>query len=124
MLPLPTILIVEDEEPVRELLVQLFTGDGYPVRIAVHGAQALEIVTKEHADLVLSDVMMPRMGGAELCRRLKSEPATAGIPVILMTSAGRIAADGTGCDGFIAKPFDLSEVEDLVRRWLPEVRAR
>ncbi len=108
----------------RELLAQLLTGEGYQARIAVHGAQALEMMAEERPDLVLSDVMMPRMGGAELCRRLKSEPATAGIPVILMTSAGRIAADGTGCDGFIAKPFDLAEVEDLVRRWLPEVGAR
>ena len=119
-----TILIVEDEQPVRALLAQLLTGDGYQARVAVHGAQALEMMAKERPDLVLSDVMMPLMGGAELCRRLKHEPATAGIPVILMTSAGRAAADGTGCDAFIAKPFDLNEIEDLVRRWLPEVHAK
>jgi CheY-like chemotaxis protein len=114
-----TILIVDDEEPVRELVALLLQDGGYRTLQAIHGAQALELMAKEHPDLVISDVMMPVLGGAELCRRLKAMPETRRIPVILMSSAGRRLADSTGSDAFLAKPFDLTELEALVRRWLP-----
>jgi two-component system phosphate regulon response regulator PhoB len=114
-----TILIVDDEEPVRELVALLLKDHGYHTLQAIHGAQALDLMTKEHPDLVISDIMMPILNGAELCRRLKAKPDTRAIPVILMSSAGRTSADHTGSDAFLAKPFDLAELEALVRRWLP-----
>jgi two-component system, OmpR family, phosphate regulon response regulator PhoB len=114
-----TILIVDDEEPVRELVALLLRGGGYHTLQAIHGAQALELITKEHPDLVISDVMMPVLNGAELCRRLKAGPDTRAIPVILMSAAGPRSADGSGSDAFLAKPFDLAELEALVRRWVP-----
>ena len=114
-----TILIVDDEEPVRDFLAQLLAGAGHRTLQAVHGAEALELVEKERPDLVVSDIMMPVLNGAELCRRLKARADTPVIPVILMSAAGRRSADGTGADAFITKPFDLEEMEALVQRWLP-----
>ena len=119
-----TILIVDDEEPVRGFLAWLLTEDGYRVRVAGNGGQALESIEKEPPDLVLSDVMMPVLDGSELCRRLKGRVETKDIPVILMTSGGRKPTDGTGADGFLAKPFDLDDVEALVRRLLPPDAAK
>src|SRR5687768_1337212 len=117
-----TILVVDDEEPVRDFLAQLLEEDGHLVLTAIHGARALELINEQTPDLVISDVMMPILSGAELTRRLKANPATATIPVILMSSAGRRAADGTGADAFIAKPFDLTALEELVERLLPPAR--
>lgn len=112
-----TILIVDDEEPVRDFLAQMLADGGHRTLQAVHGAEALELVAKERPDLVVSDIMMPVLNGAELCRRLKAGTDGPPIPVILMSSAGPRAADGTGTDAFIAKPFDLADMEALVARW-------
>ena len=112
-----TILIVDDEEPVRDFLAHMLTDVGHRTLQAIHGAQALELVATERPDLVVSDIMMPVLNGAELCRRLKTRAGLPVIPVILMSAAGPGAADGTGADAFIAKPFDLSEMEALVERW-------
>jgi CheY-like chemotaxis protein len=111
-----TILIVDDEQPVRDFLAHRLADAGHRTLQAVHGAEALEVAEKERPDLVVSDIMMPVLNGAELCRRLKARADT---PVILMSAAGPRAAEGTGADGFIAKPFDLADMEALVGRWSP-----
>jgi CheY-like chemotaxis protein len=118
------ILIVDDEEPVRDFLAQVFSDAGHRSLQAIHGAQALEIVKQQRPDLVLSDVMMPVLNGAELCRRMKSSADTRSIPMILMSAAGWRAAGETGADAFIAKPFDLDEIEALVGQWLQDVHSR
>jgi len=118
---LAAILIVDDEPSVRTFLGLLFSDDGYEVRVAAHGQQALEMVGKEVPDVVLSDIMMPIVGGAELCRRLKGAPATAGVPVILMSGAPS-PPDLGGADAYISKPFELVEMEALVRRCLSDVK--
>jgi CheY-like chemotaxis protein len=114
-----TILIVDDEEPVRDFLAQLLADAGHRTLQAIHGAQALELAAKEFPDLVISNIMMPVLNGAELCRRLKARMGSQAIPVILMSGASRRSADGTGADAFIAKPFALEDMEALVRRWSP-----
>lgn len=114
-----TILIVEDEAPLRELLADILEDAGYRAQQAIHGREALALVEQERPDLVLSDVMMPVLNGAELCRLLKAQPSTASMPVILMSAAGPETADGAGADAFVDKPFHLDELEALVRRWLP-----
>jgi CheY-like chemotaxis protein len=116
---LALVLIVDDEEPVRDFVAMVLEDAGYRTARSIHGAQALEAMRTDRPDLVLSDVMMPVMGGVELCRRMKSEKATRTIPVVLMSSLGRRMGDGGGADAFIAKPFTLEELEALVRRWLP-----
>ena len=117
-----TILIVDDEEPVREFLSQMLADGGHRTLQALHGAEALELVAQERPDLVVSDIMMPVLNGAELCRRLKARTDAPRIPVILMSAAGPRAADGTGADAFIAKPFDLTEMEALIDRLSPPER--
>lgn len=112
-----TIVVVDDERPVREFLAQALEDAGHRVLQAHHGRQALEVLASagaEQPDLVLADVMMPLIGGVELCRTLKSDPETAHIPVILMTAASGRATAGSGADGFITKPFDLDALDALI----------
>lgn len=115
---MPTILVVDDEAPIRQLLASMFADHGYHALEAQNGRQALEVLQTESVDLVVTDMMMPQLTGADLCRHLKSSPETRGIPVILISAAGRGVADGAGADGFLDKPFQLTEVESLVDQWL------
>jgi CheY-like chemotaxis protein len=117
------ILIVDDEAPVRDFLALVLEDLGHRVVAAINGRHALTIAAEEHPKLVISDVMMPLMGGVELTRRLKAgEAGDQDLPVILMSSAGRAAADGAGADAFIDKPFDLEAMEKLVARWVSSAR--
>ena len=115
-----TVLIADDEQPVREFLAELVEASGHRAVKAANGREALEVIQAERPDLVLADLMMPLLGGAELCRRLKADPSTASIPVILFSSASRRpGVEGEGCaDGFLAKPFDPEAIETLLRDWL------
>ena len=115
-----TILVVDDERPIRTLLAVLFRDDGHRVEQAIHGQQALELIGTERPDMVIADIMMPVMNGVELCRLLKLRDDTKAIPVILMTAGDRRASNGAGADAFIAKPFRIEEMEELVRRLLPQ----
>jgi CheY-like chemotaxis protein len=115
-----TILIVDDEKPVREFLVAAFEQEGHQVLQAWHGRQALALISSgsPRPDLVLSDVMMPLVGGVELCGLLKADPATASIPVVLMSAGHPRASASAGADAIINKPFDLDLLDALVQRLL------
>jgi two-component system, OmpR family, response regulator VicR len=115
-----TILIVDDEKPVRQFLVAAFEQEGHHVLEASHGRQALNILasTSAYPDIVISDVMMPLVGGAELCRVLKADPSTADIPVVLMSAAYSQPNFSSGADAIIGKPFDLDTLDALVKRLL------
>jgi len=113
-----TILIVEDERPIRDLLETILRDAGYATATAVHGAEALARVAEEPPDLVLADLMMPVLGGAELCRRLKADPSTRDIPVVLMSAVRPVGDPGAGQAAFLPKPFDLGAVEAVVARSL------
>jgi DNA-binding response OmpR family regulator len=117
------ILVVEDERPVREFLANALEQDGYRVVQAFHGEHALRLVAGERPDLVITDVMMPLMSGVDLCRRLKADPATAAVPVILMSAAGLPVERDALADAFIAKPFDLDAMDALVHSFLPTAAA-
>jgi CheY-like chemotaxis protein len=112
------ILIVDDEAPVRHFLALLMEQNGHTTLLAINGLQALDLVRAEIPDLVITDVMMPVLDGRQLTRAIKAEAGTRHIPVILMSAAGRQAADGAGADAFISKPFSLDDMETLVRRQL------
>ena len=116
--PTATILLAEDERPLREVLAQALEWSGYRVLQAYHGRHALQLVDRERPDLVISDVMMPLVGGIELCQRLKADPATAAIPVILMSAAGAHVAQDAPADAVVVKPFDLDALDSLVHRLL------
>lgn len=112
------ILVVEDERPVRLLLQQLLEDADHAVLLANDGQQALHLLEQQRPDLVLSDVMLPVLDGVALCRELKASPATAAIPIILMSAVGAHWVAESGADAFLAKPFDLDELESLVQHWL------
>jgi CheY-like chemotaxis protein len=105
------VLVVDDEEYIVDLLTLLLEDDGHVALKAYNGRDALEIMGGDRPHLVIADVMMPLMDGEELVRTIKTDPATAGIPVVLMSALGT-PRKGSQADDFVAKPFDL----DLVRR--------
>jgi two-component system, OmpR family, response regulator VicR len=119
-----TILIVDDEKPVRQFLAAAFEQGGHQVLEAWHGRHALNVIAghASRLDLVLSDVMMPLMGGVELCQALRADPSTADIPIVLMSAAHVIAATPVGADAIIGKPFDLDALDALVQRLLSSAR--
>jgi CheY-like chemotaxis protein len=108
---------VDDEAPIRELLACILKDLGYQVQEAINGHEAIALAARHPPDLVISDVMMPVMGGQELCRWVKKELEPAP-PVILTSSVGRHVARGTGADAFVRKPFDLDELEEAVRHYV------
>lgn len=114
-----SVLVVDDEGPVREFLVEMLHDLGWRVRQAIHGRQALTLASEERPDLVISDVMMPVMDGAELCRRLKAELSPPPV-VILASAASPRVAENAGADAFLSKPFDLAELEGLVNQLVPK----
>jgi CheY-like chemotaxis protein len=115
-----TILVVDDEKPVRQFLVAAFEQAGHQVLEAHHGRHALNVLASSrlHPDLVLSDIMMPIVGGLELCSILKSDPSTAGIPVVLMSAAHSRVTTVSRADAVIAKPFDLDALDAVVAQLL------
>jgi two-component system, sensor histidine kinase and response regulator len=111
------VLVVDDEQPVADVIRLLVEDLGHQVYTAFNGVEALELAQRQKPRLVISDIMMPHMSGDELCRRLKSEPSLASVKVILMSAAGSGRAEETGADAFLHKPFDLETVEQLVTRF-------
>lgn len=112
------ILIADDDPNLRELLTGLVRDLGYEVVAVADGEAALAQVGVQPPDLVLSDVAMPGPGGFEVCRRLKADPATRLIPVILLTGIGeehRIDGIEAGADDFLRKPFSREELRARVR---------
>lgn len=107
------ILIVEDVELNRDLLVQLLE-DEFELFTAVDGAEGLEIAEREHPDIILMDMSLPKLDGWEATRRLKGNDALKSIPVIALTAHTMVGdaekAFACGCDDYISKPID----EDLL----------
>ena len=115
--PQRTVLIVEDEQHILDLLQNILEDAGYAVLIARDGLSALPIVYEQRPDLVLTDLMMPRMDGEALCERLRGDPSTAQLPIVGM-SAGVESAAGARFTGFLKKPFDLDDVLRCVHQTL------
>ena len=115
------ILIVDDEPDIRQLVSDVLeSGTGeYEINHAVDGEDALKKVATKKPDLVILDIMMPRMDGLETCRRLRASEATKSIPVILLTvKAGMESRDegfGCGADLYMTKPFDPEELRRMVK---------
>ena len=113
------VLVVDDQEPNRLLLKDLLEAQGYLVTEASDGAEALQRVVDNAPDVVLLDVGMPGMDGFEVCRRLKAEPHTASIPVLLVTALSqrdqRLLGMGAGANDYITKPIDKTDLTLRVR---------
>ena len=108
------IVVAEDSPTQAEYLRHLLVKEGYEVVLAVHGRDALEAIRRDPPALVLTDIVMPEMDGYELCREIKADKKTAGIPVILVTQlfdpADVLKGLESGADNFIVKPYDPEQV--------------
>jgi len=108
--------VVDDEPAQRFILRRIFERAGHEVTDAGHGAAALQALQESVPDLVVTDMMMPVMGGGELIRRLRCEPATAGIPILAASGDPQLAV---GADAVVSKPYrmeHLIEVADELLR--------
>jgi CheY-like chemotaxis protein len=101
------ILVVDDEPDLRFILRRIFEGAGHEVADAGHGAAALECVRSWRPELVVTDMMMPVMGGHELIRRLRADPATAQIAILAVTGNGELA---DAADALLAKPYQPNQI--------------
>jgi DNA-binding response OmpR family regulator len=121
---MPTILVVDDEPPILELVRYTLEDEQIRVLEASDGAQALEAALAARPDLILLDVQMPRLDGLEVCRRLRADPTLAGTRIVMLTAAGQDAerARGlaAGADEYLTKPFSPLALFTLVRSLLPE----
>jgi len=121
------VLIVEDEPDIRGLLVFHIEREGYQVVRSSDGADALRQVRARPPDLVLLDLMLPGMDGLEVCRRLRQDPATAPLPIVMLTAKGdevdRVLGLELGADDYIVKPFSPKEVVARIRAVLRRSRA-
>ena len=119
---LPTILVVDDDQQNVEL-VQAYLEDLACETVAAHdGREALETVAAQKPDLILLDVMMPKMSGFEVCRRLKNDPDTSHIPIIMVTALNEFGdierGIDSGTDDFVSKPINKLELLTRIRTML------
>jgi DNA-binding response OmpR family regulator len=120
----PTILLVDDEESVRTVLAFPLERDGYTVVQAADGEEALELFASEPPDLVVLDLMLPRLDGLEVCKRLR---ASSTVPIIMLTARDdeldKVIGLELGADDYITKPFSIREFRSRVRALLRRARA-
>jgi diguanylate cyclase (GGDEF)-like protein len=116
------ILVVDDDADIARFIEINLALEGFAVDVAANGAQALATIAEGVPDLVLLDVMMPDLDGIEVCRRLRAAPATANLPVILLTakdlSADKVVGLAAGADDYVIKPFDTLELVARIRSTL------
>jgi two-component system alkaline phosphatase synthesis response regulator PhoP len=127
-MPKEKILVVDDEEDILELVKYNLERDGFQVKCAESGEQAMASIRREVPDLVVLDLMLPGIDGLEVARRLKHDQKTAGIPIVMLTAKGEEADIVTGlelgADDYIAKPFSprilIARVKVVLRRQFKE----
>lgn len=117
-----TVLIADDEPNIVISLEFLLEQEGYRVLVARDGHEALEVIAREVPDLVLLDVMLPRVSGYDVCQRIRQNPAWAKARIIMLTARGRevevTKGLALGADAYVTKPFSTRDLLDQVRRQL------
>src|SRR5438552_11782468 len=108
------ILVVDDEPSIRSLLTRILNREGFEVILATSGRDGLDAAAKEKPDLVILDLNLPDLYGEDVCRKLRQNPATEHVPVMILTGK---AAEGLsarclngGADDYLAKPFDIEDI--------------
>jgi two-component system cell cycle response regulator len=118
----PIVLLVDDNDQNLELLEAYLEDLACDIRTARDGLEALESVAKAAPDLILLDVMMPRMSGFQACKKLKADPATRDIPIVIVTALSEVSdvehAVDVGADDFLSKPVNRLELVTRVRSLL------
>jgi two-component system alkaline phosphatase synthesis response regulator PhoP len=116
------ILIVEDDPTIRESLNALLTAKGYVISTAGDGAEAVAAARKENPQLMLLDVILPKMGGLDVCQILKKDPGTKEIKIVMITALGRMgdveSAFASGADDYLIKPFDSQRLFKKIEKVL------
>ena len=117
------ILIVDDEPNIVLALELLMKREGYDILAVDNGEKVFEVVNSFRPDLILLDIMMPKMDGYTACREIKLNKTTRAIPVVMLTSLGyplnKELGKDVGADGYITKPFDHQALLDVIHRFLP-----
>lgn len=113
------VLVVDDDPLILEVLRTVLDLEEFRVTTATDGHTALQLLVDDRPDVVVCDVMMPDIDGLEVCRRIKGDPATADLPVVLLTARDRAEdqRDGekAGCDAYLTKPFSPLYLIDVIR---------
>ena len=116
------ILIVDDEPNIVSMLADVLADAGYDTQAIGNGRDALEAARRDHPDLMLLDVQMPQLDGFEVASRLKADPATASIPIIMLSAmegrGARIVGLESGAEEYLSKPFDPAELLARIRNLL------
>jgi len=116
------VLIADDNDQNRELLDAYLAEEDYQILMARDGEETLQVVREQQPDLILLDIMMPRMSGYEVCEQLKADPEFSGIPVLIVTALNEMGdiekAVAAGCDDFLTKPVNQLELKTRVRSLL------
>jgi two-component system alkaline phosphatase synthesis response regulator PhoP len=122
----PRILVVDDEEDILELVRYNLERDGYSVTCVLTGEEAVESARSSRPDLLVLDIMLPGLDGLEVCRTLKKDPATAGIPIVMLTAKGEetdvVVGLELGADDYLSKPFSPKVLSARVRAVLRRAR--
>ncbi len=117
-----TILVVEDDRTAANLFRRVLSMEGYRVVLAGSGAAALEAVQAEHPDLILLDIVIPAPNGFDVCARLKQDPATRRVPVVLISGLPELPnwhhGRALGAIDYLAKPFHMEQLTARVRKHL------
>ncbi|HVE45247.1 MAG TPA: response regulator [Acidimicrobiales bacterium] len=112
------VLVVDDDPVIQNLLRVNFEMEGYEVIIAGDGVEGLERARRDRPHIIVCDIMMPRMDGLAVARELKADPATAGIPILLLSAKAQQAdvraGDEAGADDYVTKPFDPLDLLERV----------
>lgn len=112
------ILVVEDDAHLRALLGDVLSDEGYDIALAGDGREALDLLATSRCDLVLSDVMMPRLDGRALARAMREDAALRPIPLVLISAGGAGIVAGVECAAFVPKPFAIEHLLQTVERVL------
>lgn len=122
----PCVLVVEDESAQREVLQYNLEAEGFRVAMAVNGDEALLMVKEEKPDLIVLDWMLPNVSGIEICRRVKANPETRNIPIIMLSARSeetdRVRGLETGADDYVVKPYSVVELMARLRTQLRRTR--
>jgi CheY-like chemotaxis protein len=120
----PLILVVDDEKDIQKVAIRVIAGLGYSVILGRNGEEGLELAKRYKPELILTDALMPRLDGREMCRQLKADPETAAIKVVVMTSlytSLKYQNEGTRIfkvDDYLSKPLDFATLTALLHKHL------
>lgn len=116
------VVLIEDSKSLATVLVEILRKEGLDVQWAADGVQGVSLVKREKPDLILLDLMLPKISGFEVCKLLKTDNATWRIPVLIMSTLSdaesRTRAQEAGADYFIAKPYDLAATVAEIKKYL------